>query len=139
MHNGYFKSLHDVVDFYNTRDLLPKCLPSLGTAIGGEVGYTCWPAPEVSTNVNHTRTGNLGSRLITTERVRQQSTACPLWRAAEPKQPEAADTPMASRLRRAQVRPDAGVFSHSTRKVLITSMISNRPTAVYVINEKQLN
>ena len=60
MHNGYFKSLQDVVHFYNTRDLLPRCLPSLGTAIGGEVGYTCWPAPEVPANVNHTQTGNLG-------------------------------------------------------------------------------
>ena len=28
MHNGYFKSLKEVVHFYNTRDVLPKCKPS---------------------------------------------------------------------------------------------------------------
>lgn len=60
MHNGYFKTLQEVVHFYNTRDVLPSCPASLGTAIGGPVGHTCWPTPEVSTNVNHTQTGNLG-------------------------------------------------------------------------------
>jgi cytochrome c peroxidase len=60
MHNGYFKNLIDIVHFYNTRDVLPPCAASLGTAIGGDVGSTCWPAPEVPTNVNHTQTGNLG-------------------------------------------------------------------------------
>jgi cytochrome c peroxidase len=60
MHNGYFKNLLDIVHFYNTRDVLPPCDPSLGTAIGGEVGTTCWPAPEVPNNVDHTLTGNLG-------------------------------------------------------------------------------
>jgi cytochrome c peroxidase len=60
MHNGYFKSLLDVVHFYNTRDVLPSCPTSLGTAVGGPVGRTCWPTPEVPTNVNHTQTGNLG-------------------------------------------------------------------------------
>ena len=42
MHNGVFKSLHEVVDFYNTRD----------------VGS--WPPPEVPENVNHDELGNLG-------------------------------------------------------------------------------
>jgi cytochrome c peroxidase len=60
MHNGYFKTLDEVVHFYNTRDVLPSCPASLGTAIGGAVGHTCWPTPEVPTNVNHTQTGNLG-------------------------------------------------------------------------------
>jgi cytochrome c peroxidase len=60
MHNGYFKSLPEVVHFYNTRDVLPSCPESLGTGIGGPVGRTCWPTPEVPTNVNHTQTGNLG-------------------------------------------------------------------------------
>jgi cytochrome c peroxidase len=60
MHNGYFKSLAQVVHFYNTRDVLPTCPSSLGTEIGGDVGRLCWPAPEVSSNVNHTQTGNLG-------------------------------------------------------------------------------
>jgi cytochrome c peroxidase len=60
MHNGYFKSLAEVVHFYNTRDVLPTCPSSAGTQIGGDVGRLCWPAPEVPTNVNHTQTGNLG-------------------------------------------------------------------------------
>jgi cytochrome c peroxidase len=60
MHNGYFKSLAQVVHFYNTRDVLPTCPSSMPSQIGGDVGTTCWPAPEVPTNVNHTQTGNLG-------------------------------------------------------------------------------
>ncbi len=42
MHNGVFKSLHEVVDFYNTRD----------------VGM--WPPPEYPENVNTDELGNLG-------------------------------------------------------------------------------
>jgi cytochrome c peroxidase len=60
MHNGYFKSLDEVVHFYNTRDVLPPCPEALGTAIGGQVGRTCWPAPEVPSNENRTQVGNLG-------------------------------------------------------------------------------
>jgi len=41
-HNGYFKSLEQIVSFYNTRD----------------VGK--WPPPEVPANVNKTQLGNLG-------------------------------------------------------------------------------
>ena len=44
MHNGYFKSLKDVVHFYNTRD----------------VAGAGWPAPEVAANVNSTEMGDLG-------------------------------------------------------------------------------
>jgi cytochrome c peroxidase len=44
MHNGYFKSLEDVVRFYNTRD-----------AAGAK-----WPAPEITDNLNTTELGNLG-------------------------------------------------------------------------------
>jgi len=44
MHNGYFKSLKDVVRFYNTRD----------------VAGSGWPPPEVAANVNDTEMGNLG-------------------------------------------------------------------------------
>ena len=44
MHNGYFKSLKDVVHFYNTRD----------------VAGAGWPAPEVAANVNTAEMGNLG-------------------------------------------------------------------------------
>jgi len=43
-HNGYFKSLWEIVHFYNTRDV-----PGAG-----------WPAPEVAANVNTTELGNLG-------------------------------------------------------------------------------
>jgi len=41
-HNGYFKSLEQVVHFYNTRDVAN------------------WPAPEVAENVNKTELCNLG-------------------------------------------------------------------------------
>jgi cytochrome c peroxidase len=60
MHNGYFKCLNEVVHFYNTRDVLPPYPEALGTAIGGQVGRTCWPAPEVPSNENRTQVGNLG-------------------------------------------------------------------------------
>jgi cytochrome c peroxidase len=43
-HNGYFKSLEDIVRFYNTRDV-----PGAG-----------WPPPEVTMNVNTDELGNLG-------------------------------------------------------------------------------
>jgi cytochrome c peroxidase len=54
MHNGYFKSLKEVVHFYNTRDVLPKCKP-------GDPGekISCWPVPEDSTNLNKRQLGNL--------------------------------------------------------------------------------
>jgi len=44
MHNGYFKSLEDIVHFYNTRD----------------VAGAGWPGPEVKENLNTTEMGNLG-------------------------------------------------------------------------------
>jgi cytochrome c peroxidase len=43
-HNGYFKSLKEIVHFYNTRD----------------VAGMNWPAPEVPENVNTAELGNLG-------------------------------------------------------------------------------
>lgn len=54
MHNGYFKSLKEVVHFYNTRDALPTCK-------AGDPGerVTCWPPPENSKNVNRRQLGNL--------------------------------------------------------------------------------
>jgi cytochrome c peroxidase len=54
MHNGYFKSLKEVVHFYNTRDKLPRCQHG---AQGEKV--TCWPDPEVPHNKD-TTIGNLG-------------------------------------------------------------------------------
>jgi cytochrome c peroxidase len=53
-HNGYFKSLKEIVHFYNTRDKLPRCQPG---APGEKV--TCWPPPEVPQNMD-TTIGNLG-------------------------------------------------------------------------------
>ncbi len=54
MHNGYFKSLKEVVHFYNTRDVLPRCK-------GGDAGekVTCWPPPEDPSNLNKKQLGNL--------------------------------------------------------------------------------
>ena len=43
-HNGYFKSLEEVVHFYNTRDV-----PGAG-----------WPLPEITVNINTAEMGNLG-------------------------------------------------------------------------------
>ena len=42
-HNGYFKSLLEIVHFYNTRD----------------VPWAKWPVPEVAANINTTEMGNL--------------------------------------------------------------------------------
>jgi len=54
MHNGYFKSLKEVVHFYNTRDVLPRCK-------AGDPGekVICWPPPEDSTNLNTRQLGDL--------------------------------------------------------------------------------
>jgi len=54
MHNGYLKSLKEVVHFYNTRDALPQCTP-------GSPGekLSCWPPPEVEENKD-TTIGKLG-------------------------------------------------------------------------------
>ena len=43
-HNGYFKTLREIMDFYNTRD----------------VPGSKWPQPEVKENVNTEELGNLG-------------------------------------------------------------------------------
>jgi cytochrome c peroxidase len=43
-HNGFFKSLKEIVHFYNTRDVVTEN----------------WPPPEVPMNVNTTELGNLG-------------------------------------------------------------------------------
>jgi cytochrome c peroxidase len=54
-HNGYFKSLREIVHFYNTRDVLPTCeAGSPGERV------SCWPAPEHPENVNGTELGHLG-------------------------------------------------------------------------------
>ena len=55
MHNGYLKSLKEVVHFYNTRDSLGSCK----TANNSGEKVNCWPPPEVTRNVNKT-IGRLG-------------------------------------------------------------------------------
>jgi len=57
-HNGYFKSLKEVVHFYNTRDKLPTCENNMTTAAVA-MAQGCWPAPEVVQNVNKKELGNL--------------------------------------------------------------------------------
>lgn len=57
-HNGYFKTLKGLVHFYNTRDVKPAC-PGAYTEAEA-LAADCWPAPEVSQNVNTTELGNLG-------------------------------------------------------------------------------
>jgi cytochrome c peroxidase len=54
-HNGYFKSLKEIVHFYNTRDVLPRCQPGDAGA-----GVSCWPAPESTANMNTSKVGRLG-------------------------------------------------------------------------------
>ena len=56
MHNGVFKSLEQVVHFYNTRDVLPRCESTPGPVFG----VNCWPAPEVLLNMNTDELGDLG-------------------------------------------------------------------------------
>jgi cytochrome c peroxidase len=54
-HNGYFTTLKEIVHFYNTRDVLPRCM----SHDAGE-GTTCWPAPESTDNMNTSKVGHLG-------------------------------------------------------------------------------
>jgi len=55
-HNGYFKTLKEIVHFYNTRDVLPRCEKMSHP----RPGLNCWPEPEVSSNLNKEELGNLG-------------------------------------------------------------------------------
>ncbi|MEP7343989.1 MAG: cytochrome c peroxidase [Gemmatimonadaceae bacterium] len=55
MHNGVFKTLEQVVHFYNTRDVLPDC----ATVPSPRFAENCWPAPEVTENVNVDELGDL--------------------------------------------------------------------------------
>ena len=57
-HNGYFKTLEGIVNFYNTRDVKPTC-PGAYTEVEA-LAAGCWPAPEVPANVNTAELGNLG-------------------------------------------------------------------------------
>lgn len=69
MHNGSLVSLRHVVEFYNTRDVLPTCGPDQldDPAEWGPSGaYDCWPAPEYPENLDTKNMGNLG---LTPEQV----------------------------------------------------------------------
>jgi cytochrome c peroxidase len=57
-HNGYFKTLWQIVHFYNTRDVKPAC-PGPYTAAEA-IAADCWPGPEITENVNRAELGNLG-------------------------------------------------------------------------------
>jgi len=54
-HNGHFKSLKEIVHFYNTRDVLGRC----EKISDPKPGMNCWPEPEVSSNLNRKELGNL--------------------------------------------------------------------------------
>jgi cytochrome c peroxidase len=63
MHNGALVSLRQVVDFYNTRDVLPRCTAFQldDPAKWGSYGaYGCWPAPEHGANLDSKNMGKLG-------------------------------------------------------------------------------
>jgi cytochrome c peroxidase len=58
-HNGYIKSLKQLVHFYNTRDELRFPVTSGHCPAGTVEKVTCWPTPEVLNNIDMT-TGKLG-------------------------------------------------------------------------------
>jgi cytochrome c peroxidase len=58
-HNGYFKSLKQIVHFYNTRDKYAYPVTSGHCPAGTTEKVNCWPMPEVASNIDMT-TGNLG-------------------------------------------------------------------------------
>jgi len=57
-HNGYFKSLEQIVHFYNTRDVKPACADNF-TRVEEALAQGCWPQAEVPVNVNTAELGNL--------------------------------------------------------------------------------
>ena len=57
-HNGYIKSLKQLVHFYNTRDLFAQPVTSGHCPPGTTEKVDCWPVPEVKNNIDMT-TGNL--------------------------------------------------------------------------------
>ena len=58
-HNGYAKSLKQLVHFYNTRDVFPFNVTSGNCPAGTTEKVNCWPMPEVPNNIDMT-IGNLG-------------------------------------------------------------------------------
>src|SRR5580704_9667976 len=58
-HNGYIKSLKQLVHFYNTRDVYPFTVTSGHCPAGTTEKVDCWPMPEVKNNEDMT-VGKLG-------------------------------------------------------------------------------
>jgi cytochrome c peroxidase len=58
-HNGYIKSLKQLVHFYNTRDVYRFDVESGNCPAGTVEKVNCWPQPEVPQNMDMT-VGNLG-------------------------------------------------------------------------------
>jgi cytochrome c peroxidase len=58
-HNGYIKSLKQLVHFYNTRDIYQFGVQSGNCPAGTVEKVNCWPVPEVSANEDMT-VGKLG-------------------------------------------------------------------------------
>jgi cytochrome c peroxidase len=58
-HNGYIKSLKQLVHFYNTRDVYPFPVTSGHCPPGTTERVDCWPMSEVTNNIDMT-TGKLG-------------------------------------------------------------------------------
>ena len=58
-HNGYIKSLKQLVHFYNTRDVYPFPVTSGHCPAGTTEKVNCWPMPEVPNNIDMT-VGKLG-------------------------------------------------------------------------------
>jgi cytochrome c peroxidase len=58
-HNGYIKSLKQLVHFYNTRDKYAYPVTSGHCPPGTTEKVDCWPMPEVKNNIDMT-SGNLG-------------------------------------------------------------------------------
>jgi cytochrome c peroxidase len=58
-HNGYIKSLKQLVHFYNTRDVFPEPVTSGNCPAGTVEKVNCWPTPEVPNNIDMT-VGKLG-------------------------------------------------------------------------------
>jgi cytochrome c peroxidase len=56
-HNGVFRTLEEIVHFYNTRDTKPRvCIDNNDKGFGVD----CWPEPEIADNVNTDELGALG-------------------------------------------------------------------------------
>jgi cytochrome c peroxidase len=57
-HNGYFKTLKQIVNFYSTRDTKPMCDDPF-TLVEDALDQGCWPEAEVPVNVNTKELGKL--------------------------------------------------------------------------------